>query len=259
MIASYFNLTNSVSDWCTANFVKLNIAKTHVVSYTRKTNFLSYEYQLCHAIITSTSSIKDLGVFFDSKLHFHTHVNYIFSECIKLLGLIRSITYRFSSLESLYVLYFTLVRSKLEYASVVWNYITSTVANKLERIQQKFASVCFFRFSLHISYNYTDSLEKLSLQSLNTRRHHLDALFLVQVFRGLKSCYSLLENVSLHVPPSNLRDFSLSGVCPSNKHCPSARCTCAANAVSKDLDIFAIGTVSVNHISHVNKQKVGIN
>ncbi|PNF39778.1 hypothetical protein B7P43_G03514, partial [Cryptotermes secundus] len=57
---------NSVSDWCTANSMKLNIAKTRVVSYTRKTNFLSYKYQLCHDIITRTSSIKDLGVFFDS-------------------------------------------------------------------------------------------------------------------------------------------------------------------------------------------------
>jgi hypothetical protein len=59
--------------------------------------------------------------FFDSKLYFHSHVDYVFSESIKLFGLIRSITYRFSSLEYLYVLYFTLVRSKLEYASVVWN------------------------------------------------------------------------------------------------------------------------------------------
>jgi hypothetical protein len=102
--------------------MRLNIAKTCVVSYTRKTNFVSYDYQLCHATITRTSSIKDLGVFFDSKLHFHNHVDYIFSECIKLLGIIRSITFTFSSLECLYTLYLTLVRSKLEYASVVWNY-----------------------------------------------------------------------------------------------------------------------------------------
>ncbi|PNF28281.1 hypothetical protein B7P43_G05705 [Cryptotermes secundus] len=66
--------------------MKLNTAKTRIVSYTRKTNFLSYEYQLCHAIITRTSSIKDLGVFFDSKLHFHTHVNYIFRRRVKRLG-----------------------------------------------------------------------------------------------------------------------------------------------------------------------------
>jgi hypothetical protein len=46
--------------------MSLNIAKTYVVSYTRKTNFLSYEYQLCHATITRTSSIVGLGVFFNS-------------------------------------------------------------------------------------------------------------------------------------------------------------------------------------------------
>jgi hypothetical protein len=36
---------------------------------------------------------------------------------------------------------------------------------------------------------------------------------------------------------------------PSNKHCPSARCAYAANAVGKDLDMFSIGAVSLNHIS----------
>jgi hypothetical protein len=70
---------------------------------------------------------------------------------------------------------FTLVRSKLEYAMVVWNSITSTDTNKLERIQQKFASFCFYRFSPYVPCTYTDALEKLSLQSLRKRRHHLDA------------------------------------------------------------------------------------
>jgi hypothetical protein len=51
---------------------------------------------LCHITFTCTSSIKGLGVFFDSKLHFHEHLDYVFSDRIKRLGLIRSITYRFS-------------------------------------------------------------------------------------------------------------------------------------------------------------------
>jgi hypothetical protein len=36
---------------------------------------------------------------------------------------------------------------------------------------------------------------------------------------------------------------------PLNKHCPSARWSYAANAVGKDLDIFAVGAVSLYHTS----------
>jgi hypothetical protein len=41
-----------------------------------------YTYQICHATITCTSIIKDLGIYFDSKLHFNNHADYIFCECI---------------------------------------------------------------------------------------------------------------------------------------------------------------------------------
>jgi hypothetical protein len=40
-------------------------------------------------------------------------------------------------------------------------------------------SVCFCRFFPHVPYSYTFALEKLSLHSLRTRRHHLDALFVL--------------------------------------------------------------------------------
>jgi hypothetical protein len=97
----------------------------------------------------------------------------------------------------------------LEYASVVWNSITSTDANKLEGIQQKFTSVCFYSFFPCFAYNYTVSLEKIGLHSLRKKRYYLDAIFFVQVYRGLKSCTSLSENISLCVSPSNLRELHL--------------------------------------------------
>jgi hypothetical protein len=58
-----------------------------------------------------------------------------------------------------YILYFTLVKSKQEYASVTWNSITSTNANKLERIHQKFAALCFDRGFPHVYYSYAYALE----------------------------------------------------------------------------------------------------
>jgi hypothetical protein len=53
--------------------------------------------------------------------------------------------------------------------------------------------------------------------------------FLAQVYRGLKSCTSPLENVSLHVPILHVRDLSTYGVCPS------ARRSYAANVMAKNL------------------------
>jgi hypothetical protein len=65
---------NSVNDWCAANSLKINFSKTCVMSYSRKTHVLSYEYQLCATAVTRTSSIKDLGVFFDSKLYLISYI-----------------------------------------------------------------------------------------------------------------------------------------------------------------------------------------
>jgi hypothetical protein len=107
--------------------------------------------------------------------------------------------------------------------------VTSTVA--------KFASVCFYRLSPHVSYSYTLALEKLNIHSLCKRRYRLDMLFFIQVYRGLKSCISPLESVSVCVRTRNVSDFSRFGVCPSNKHCPSARYAYATNEVGIEISI----------------------
>jgi hypothetical protein len=98
-----------------------------------------------------------------------------------LLGLVRSVTFNFSSLVCMSILYFTLVRSKVEYASVVRDSITSTDANKLESIQQKFLALCFNRFFPQFDYSYALALEQLKLNSLQKKRHHLDPLSLSEV------------------------------------------------------------------------------
>jgi hypothetical protein len=89
---------------------------------------------------------KDLGVMVDSKLYFHCHVDFVYSQAQRTLGLIRFVTYIFSSLDSLVVLYVALIRSKLEYASVVLNKLTLTDSNKIENIQIKFTSFCCYSF-----------------------------------------------------------------------------------------------------------------
>jgi hypothetical protein len=162
----------------------------------------------------------------------------MFSQSTRLLGLFRNITFNFSSIESMLRLYIALVRSKLEYASVVRNSITWTDASKLERIQQRFAALCFYRFFPQVRYSYTLALQESNLHTLRMRRHRLDTVFLIQVYSGSKFCPSVLETVGLWVPPRRIRDFALFGVCYSCKNCPSARYASAANAICSDDHVF---------------------
>jgi hypothetical protein len=59
------------------------MTKTEVISYVWMTNIVFYEYQLHQPNLTK-------------QLYFHNHVDFLFFERIKLLGLTRSINFRFS-------------------------------------------------------------------------------------------------------------------------------------------------------------------
>jgi hypothetical protein len=224
-----------------------NFSKIRVISFTKKTNSLNYQYSLGNSFILRTDCIRDLGVYIDCKLYFHQHVDHLFSHAMELLGLIRTLTFSFSTLVSIVILFFALVRSKLEYASVAWNSATATDSNKLERMQKKVATLCHKRFFCDIEYHYDITLEKLNLQTLHIRRHHINALFLINAFCGTKYCPSVLETVGLRVPTRNIRNFTTFSC--SFSHCPSARCVSAANAVYKFMDIFNKSPLSLNSLS----------
>jgi hypothetical protein len=138
------------------------------------------------------------------------------------------------------VLYFTLVRSKLEYASVVWNSITPTIPRRLSPSSRSLLLSVSIVFSPHVPYSYAFALDKLNLYFLRKRRHHRDVhYFIVQVCRCNKSYTSGLENDDLHVPTCSVSALSMFSVYLTNRHCLSVRCK---------YHIFAIGGVSVNYI-----------
>jgi hypothetical protein len=126
--------------------MQLNIQKNKIVSFTRKTDCIHFNYYVKDVLILRSDCMKDLGVSLDSKLYFHCHVDFVYSQALRTLGIIRFITYNFSSLVSLVVLYIALIRSKLEYASFVWNHLTSTDANRIENIQRKVVNLCYCRY-----------------------------------------------------------------------------------------------------------------
>jgi hypothetical protein len=110
--AIYYNLsTDSVQGLCTVSFMKLNTGKTSIISPLRKTSALIFNYKLCQFSITRAGSTEELAALIDFKLLFHNHVDYIFFQCVKLLGLARNLNFSISSLDCLYMSYFTLYQS----------------------------------------------------------------------------------------------------------------------------------------------------
>ena len=89
--------------------MKLNVNKTTGISFRRKTNCHGFDYKMSEPSFTRTDCIRDMGVMIDTFLYFH-----IFFRAIGLLGLIRTVTFPFSSLHSLLTLHSALVRPQLE-------------------------------------------------------------------------------------------------------------------------------------------------
>jgi hypothetical protein len=226
--------------------MKPNFSKIRIISFTRKTKVFDYQYRLGNFFILRPDYIKDLGDNIDCKLHFHRHVDFLFSHALKLLTLILKITFSFSKLDSLLMLCFALIRSKLEYAFTAWNSVTITDSNKLETIQRNFAALCHSRFFQFMQYHCSNILEGFNLLTLQIRLRRFDAFFLINVFNGIKCCSFVLETVGLLAPIRNIRNFNMF-TC-SSSHCPSARCVSTANAVCKSADIFSTSCLSVKSL-----------
>jgi hypothetical protein len=76
-------------------------------------------------------------------------------------------------------------------------------------------------------------LSILNIYTLHSRRKHLDALFLINVFKNKISCSSIFDTVNLRIglPCRRIRDFSTFVVNHNFKVSPSARCVSTANAI----------------------------
>jgi hypothetical protein len=77
---------------------------------------------------------------------------------MKLLGPIRTITFSVSTGDSLLMLCFSLVRSKLEYSSVGWNIIMIAECSELKCIQKKFTALCQNKYFQDIQYHCDKSI-----------------------------------------------------------------------------------------------------
>ena len=84
-------------------------------------NPLRKSYLLNGCTLLESKVTKDLGVFIDSKLNFQYHIQETMRSSQRILSFLFRIFYCFKEEKTFILLFNALVRSKLEYASCVWN------------------------------------------------------------------------------------------------------------------------------------------
>ena len=206
-----------------------------------------YNYNFNGVNIQSCVDIKDLGVYFSSNGSFTNHISAIVSEALKILGFVSRNSTVFGSADTFRLLYLTLVRPKLEYASIIWTPHTAVASKQLESVQHKFLRIFRFRSNRQMhafDHDYTRALACAGIQTLATRRSVNDFIFLYSIMRRTILCDDLytkfrppeqfysLRYPSIFVCECYRTSFSLSN--------PVQHIIRSANTLLRDANVFEL-------------------
>lgn len=248
---------NRLSRWCVENELPLNIEKCKTMTFTRKLTPITFHYKISNLNLTRVTEARDLGILFDQKLTFSSHIKNITSSAMKTLGFVIRNCKEFSSLKAISTIYQALVRSKLTYCSVVWNPCHKKYIDCIERVQKKF--IKFLYFMKHGSYpdrnhSYESLLNEFEFASLRKVREINDLIFLYKIVHNQVDSMALLSSLQFNVPRFTSRSHTTFHIdVPNSYHhffCPLTT-MCRSYNNLRNVDIFFLSLSqfrrSLNH------------
>ena len=174
---------NNIIIWSQSNGLALNIKKCHVISF-YSGNFDSYNYSIGSCLLDRVSSIKDLGVIFDSKFTFRDHIDFVTSKALRMFGFICRNTRLFQNARSIITLFKSLILPSLTYASVIWSPYHNNSINKLESVQHRFLRHLSYRFYIPMhkfDHDYGDVSRYFGLPTIKSIHCVNDITFLYKL------------------------------------------------------------------------------
>jgi ribonuclease P/MRP protein subunit RPP40 len=135
------------------------------------TNSTAYTYTFHN--LTQVQEEKDLGVVIDADLKFRKHISEKVSKANSILYLIKH-TFKYLDADMFNLLYKSLVRPHLEYASSVWSPTLKGDIQNLEKVQRRATKLVPGISALP----YEDRLKQLHLPTLQYRRLRTDLILI---------------------------------------------------------------------------------
>jgi hypothetical protein len=198
------------SSWVNSIGLNLNLSKCHVMSFSRQRSPIHHNYSLNGTTLNRVFLFKDLGIHYTPSLNFEHHINVTVGKALKVLGFIKRNTKQFSSTRCLCTLYFSLVRSILEYGVVVWHPYLSKDELRLERVQNRFLSYMARIMKIeHPTHDYSLLRSILGIPLLSSRRQDADEHFICSFLGGTLDDLDLLSKICFRIPSFYSRNHSL--------------------------------------------------
>ena len=200
---------DSLFSWCQENRLALNLSKCKTMSFCRRLNPVRFEYAIDGCTLDRVSRMLDLGILFDEKMNFSGHVECIVSKAFSRLGFMKRICKQFDDPYCLKSIYCALVRSVLEYASIVWSPGYAVYVDRIESIQKKFLLYALrhlgWRDDTFVLPPYEDRCGLISLKTLSNRRTLFALMFTFDLLTCRKNAPDILSMFDLNIPPRSLR------------------------------------------------------
>jgi len=128
---------NTVMRWTTEHGFTISEPKTVAVHFNRLRGYAEPDLRLGNRMIVFRSEAKFLGMIFDQKLTWKSHIKELKTSCMSRLKLLRSLSHTDwgSDRATIMRLYRALVRSKLDYGSIIYASASDSVIRSLDPIQ----------------------------------------------------------------------------------------------------------------------------
>lgn len=238
----------NIIEWCDINDMKMNISKCSVTSYTKRNNNVKFDYVHNNTILHRKTVVSDLGVVFDAKLTFVEHIAHTSSAALKLLGFVIRNTKLFKTTKPLDVLYSSLIRSKLEYAVLIWFPIYDKHNYAIEGVQSKYLKCKYFREKDEYLWHCRQFLNSYyNMPTLESRRQMVCLLHLYDILNNNIDNPEILGLINFKIPRRNSRNcHTFQYDVPRTNclyHAPVYRMTQLFNDKYNNLDLFNISKI----------------
>lgn len=168
---------DKLQQWSTENELTLNESKTCWLTYGRKKkSFISF-YHIGYERLTQNDKVRDLGIYFDPKMSFKYHYDYVLERTTKAYAASYRFAIGFGNRRILLLIYNIYIRPIIEYGAIIWTGRSNSMDVRLEEPLRKIT-----RFVLGSAYRpympgYIQYDQRLSeLQQLPTRTRRVVAM-----------------------------------------------------------------------------------